>query len=70
MNNEFMANMFIDTIQNSKTEFVKTWFKDDNTSKPLNDFIKLQTEFTKEAMKTVFAFQSATGENLAKGDKQ
>ena len=65
-----MANMFIDTIQNSKAEFVKTWFKDDNTSKLLNDFIKLQTKFTKEAMKTVFAFQNAAGENLAKGDKQ
>jgi len=61
-----MTNMFIDTIQNAKKTFVDTWFKDEAMSKPLNDFIKSQTEFTKLAAKSTTDFANAIGEAMTK----
>jgi len=66
MNNDYMTNMFIDTIQNAKKTFVDTWFKDEAMSKPLNDFIKSQTEFTKLAAKSTTDFANAIGEAMTK----
>ena len=64
--NEYMTNMWIDTIQNAKKSWVDTWIKDESMSKPLNDFIKVQTEFTKDAMKHTNAFANAAGAAMAK----
>lgn len=64
--NEYMTNMWIDTIQNAKKSWVDTWIKDESMSKPLNDFIKVQTQFTKDAMKHTNAFANAAGEAMAK----
>ena len=64
--NEYMTNMWIDTIQNAKKTWVDTWIKDESMSKPLNDFIKVQTEFTKDAMKHTNAFANAAGAAMAK----
>lgn len=65
-NNEYMTNMWIDMVQNAKKTWVDTWVKDEAMSKPLNNFIKAQTEFTKEAMKQTNAFANAAGEAMAK----
>lgn len=65
-NNEYMTNMWIDMIQNSKKTWVETWVKDEAMAKPLNAFITSQTEFTKEAMKQTTAFANAAGEMMAK----
>ena len=32
MNNDYMTNMFIDTIQNAKKTWVDTWVKDESIS--------------------------------------
>ena len=64
--NEYMTNMWIDMIQNAKKAWVDTWVKDESMSKPLNEFIKVQTEFTKDAMKHTNAFANATGAAMAK----
>jgi len=64
--NEYMTNMWIDMIQNAKKSWVDTWIKDESMSKPLNDFIKVQTEFTKDAMKHTNAFANAAGAAMAK----
>lgn len=64
--NEYMTNMWIDTIQNAKKTWVDTWIKDEAMSKPLHEFIKVQTEFTKDAMKQTHAFANAAGEAMAK----
>ena len=64
--NEYMTNMWIDMIQNAKKTWVDTWVKDESMSKPLNDFISTQTEFTKSAMKQTNAFANAAGEAFAK----
>jgi|GEM_PF-1521114 hypothetical protein len=69
MNNDYMTNMFIDTIQNAKKTWVDTWVKDEAISKPLNDFIKTQTEYTKDVMKQTNAFANAVGEAMAKVTK-
>ena len=64
--NEYMTNMWIDMVQNAKKSWVDTWVKDESMSKPLNDFIKVQTEFTKDAMKHTNAFANAAGAAMAK----
>jgi hypothetical protein len=64
--NDYMNDMMIDTIQNAKKAWVSTWIKDEALSKPLNDFIKSQTEFTKLATKSVNEFQNAAGEAMSK----
>ena len=69
MNNDYMTNMFIDMIQNAKKTFVDTWIKDEAMSAPMHTFIKVQTEFTKEAVKQTNLVANAMGESLAKVKK-
>ena len=69
MNNDYMTSMFIDMIQNAKKTFVDTWVKDEAMSAPMYAFIKVQTEFTKEAMKQTNLVANAAGEAMAKGMK-
>jgi len=64
--NDYMTNIWIDAVQNAKKAWVDTWVKDETMSKPLHDFIKVQTEFTKDAMKHTNTFANAAGEAMAK----
>jgi glutamyl-tRNA reductase len=66
MNNEYMTNMFIDSIQNAKKTFVDTWIKDEAMSAPMHAFIKVQSEFTKEALKQTNLIANAAGEAMSK----
>ena len=63
---DYLTNVWIDAIQNAKTTWVNTWIKDEAMSKPLHDFIKVQTEFTKESIKHTNTFSNAAGEMFAK----
>jgi len=63
--NEYMTNMWIDTIQNAK----RTWVKDETVSKPMLEFIDTQTTFTKEAVQQVSTLANATGDLFAKAVK-
>jgi hypothetical protein len=65
-NNEYMTNMWIDMVQNAKRTWVDALIKDEAMSKPLNDFIKTQTEYTKDVMKQTTAFANAVGEFMVK----
>lgn len=47
----FTADMFIDTVQNSKKYFVNTFVTDKEMNKTLNSLVDKQTEFTKEVVK-------------------
>ena len=69
MTNDYITNMLIDTIQNAKKTFVDTWIKDEAMSAPMHAFIKVQTEFTKEAMKQTNLVANAAGEAMAKAMK-
>jgi len=66
MMTDYINNFWIDTIQNAKKTWVDTWIKDESMSEPLYEFIKIQTEFSKEAMKQTSAFANAAGEAMAK----
>jgi hypothetical protein len=51
------ANIFIDTIQGAKTQFINNVITDKKAREPLQSFIDAQTIFTKELVKisnTVF----------------
>jgi len=63
---DYLTNVWIDAIQNAKKTWVDTWVKDESMSEPLYEFIKVQTEFTKNAMKQTNAFANAAGEAMAK----
>jgi len=67
--NEYMTNMWIDTIQNAKRTWVNTWVKDETVSKPMLEFIDTQTTFTKEAVQQVSTLANATGDLFAKAVK-
>lgn len=62
---DYLSNVWIDAVQNAKTTWVNTWVKDEAMSAPLHEFIKLQTEFTKETMKHTTAFSNAAGSAMA-----
>lgn len=47
----FTVDAAIDTIQNSKKQFVKTFVTNEKMAKAMNDFIDAQTEYTKDAVK-------------------
>ena len=64
-----MTNMFIDMVQNTKKTFVDTWIKDEAMSVPMHTFIKVQAEFTKEAMKQTNLVANAVGEAMVKVKK-
>ena len=64
--NDYIANFWIDSIQNAKKTFVDAWIKEESMSKPLNDFVDAQTAFTKVIVKTSNDFANATGEAVAK----
>ena len=63
---DYLTNVWIDTMQNAKRTWVDTWVKDEAMSEPLYAFIKVQTDFTKEAMKQTTVFANAAGEAMAK----
>ena len=67
--NDYMTNMWIDTIQNAKKSWVDTWFKDETLNKPLHTFVDAQTTFTKIVMKQANEFANSAGEAMAKVNK-
>ena len=47
----FTADTLIDTVQNSKKQFVKTFVTNEHIAESINHFIDTQAEYTKKAMK-------------------
>jgi len=47
----FTADTMIDTIQNGKKQFVKTFVTNEHIAESMNHFIDTQAEYTKKAMK-------------------
>jgi len=48
----FTADTMIDTVQNSKKQFVKTFVTNEHIAESMNHFIDTQAEYTKKAMKS------------------
>jgi len=64
MSTKFMTNMFIDTIQNAKHEWIKTWIKTDSIAKPMTEFVNAQTQFAKAVVETSEDVANATAEAM------
>jgi len=47
----FTSEAIIDTIQNGKKQFVKTFVSNEHIAESMNHFIDTQAEYTKKAMK-------------------
>ena len=47
----FTADQFIDTVQNGKKQFVKTFVQNEAAATAMNSFIEAQAEYTKKAAK-------------------
>ena len=47
----FTADTMIDTVQNGKKQFVKTFVTNEHIAESMNHFIDTQAEYTKKAMK-------------------
>ena len=45
------AYEFIDTIQNAKKTFVKTFVQNETIARAMNDFVDAQSAYTKDAVK-------------------
>jgi len=63
--NTYMTNMFIDAVQNTKREWIKTFVKTESLAKPMNDFVNAQTTYTKELAKTASDIGNAVGTTVA-----
>ena len=54
-------NSAIDTFQSTKTQFVKTFVKNEELAKPLNTFIEAQTSYAKAVAVEVNTFFTTLG---------
>jgi len=66
MSHTFFVDIFIDTVQNSKSFWVDTFIKEESIQKPLKDFISAQTIYTKEVFRTTVEYISKTMEYTKK----
>ena len=55
----FTADTVIDTVQNSKKQFVKTFVTNEHIAESMNHFIDTQADYTKKAFKA--STDAATG---------
>jgi uncharacterized protein YoxC len=62
------VNTFIDTVQDAKTQIVKTFVKDETLSKSIQSFVDSQRAFTKQVAKTTFEVATETAKQAAKFD--
>jgi len=71
----FTADQFIDTVQNGKKQFVKTFVQNEAAATAMNSFIEAQAEYTRKAAKvgmdtfTVLSAEAVkTSQNATKFD--
>jgi hypothetical protein len=57
-------NMFIDTFQGAKSQFVKTYVQNEEIARPLNTYINAQTAFAKNVAQEVLNFSTTVGTSM------
>jgi uncharacterized protein YoxC len=62
------VNTFIDTVQDAKTQIVKTFVKDETLAKSIQSFVDSQRAFTKQVAKTTFEVATETAKQAVKFD--
>jgi cell division septum initiation protein DivIVA len=66
----FLVEKFIDTVQNSKKQFVETFVKQEQIRDSLNEFIDAQTEYTKSVWETMTKIGKTTVDETGKAVKE
>ena len=66
----FTIDATIDTIQNSKKQFVKTFVTNEKMAQAMNNFIDAQTEYTKDAVKAGSDTAVVVGQEIVRNMSQ
>lgn len=61
----FTLDTTIDTVQGAKKEAIKTFVKNEEVAKTLNEFVDAQTAYTKEALKVTTEIGTKLATKLA-----
>ncbi len=61
-------NTFVDTVQSTKTQFVKTFVPNEELQKPLQTYIDAQASFAKKLGQESFTFFTTMGMALTNFD--
>jgi hypothetical protein len=51
--NLYLANQFVDSVQNAKNQFLDTFVWDEKVKTPMKQFVEAQREFTKQINRSV-----------------
>ncbi len=62
----FTADAIIDTVQNGKKQFVKTFVQNETAAQAMNNFIDAQAEYTKKAAKVGMDTMTTLGTEMVK----
>lgn len=62
----FTADAIIDTVQNGKKTFVKTFVQNETAAQAMNNFIDAQAEYTKKAAKVGMDTMTTLGTEMVK----
>ena len=62
----FTVEKLVDTIQNSKKQFVETFVKQEDVRDSLNEFIDAQSEYTKTVVDTATKLTKTVSEEATK----
>ena len=62
----FTVEKLVDTIQNSKKQFVETFVKQEDVRDSLNEFIDAQTEYTKTVVDTATKLTKTVSDEATK----
>jgi len=66
----FTVEKLVDTIQNSKKQFVETFVKQENIRDSLNEFIDAQTKYTKTVVDTANTITKTVSDEATKMVKE
>lgn len=62
------VNTFIDSVQDAKLQWIKTFVKDESLAKPITAFVESQRAFSKQVAKTTFDVSLETAVQAVKFD--
>lgn len=66
----FTIDSTIDQIQGAKKDFVKKWITNPQVSEALNSYVDVQTQFVKQAVKSVNAVGTVIGDEVVRSAKE
>jgi hypothetical protein len=71
--NLYYANLFVDTVQNAKNQFLDTFVWDEKVKAPMKSFVEAQREFTKQVNRSaseVIEYSFSTAKDVFENTKK